>query len=398
LRLRRYINRRYLIYGLSIVLSRGFELAVMFFAAKYLAKALYGQLEYYKKVLELGGVFLSFGFPALIMTYTRSKSSKVYMLLYASLFVGLLSLALLPILYVLRWQTLWPAFLFYALFFTGGIFQLYVLVKAGSDRAAMYKAGVSALFYTGVLLYVLFAPHPQYAFVYTARLLMIPGLALLFYEWSRYGIRFHEFIRYARLFFRLTFAAFTLLLSNFTNLMFLYTDIFIIKLLSRNPMPEIADYSFALNAANVLMLIPLSLVQTDIEKIKRRLPYARQLHGKIRVLVGAAIPVLILLYILLTRKFFPRYAHTLVIFLIILAAKYFQAQGVLFGTTILVLKKFRINILINLLMIVFNIVAGYVLYMEAGLPGVALAGALSLFLRFILLRYFFNRLVRYSEG
>lgn len=50
--------------------------------------------------------------------------------------------------------------------------------------------------------------------------------------------------------------------------MFMYSDIFVITLLSTQVNKEIADYSFPLNIANALLIIPFTLVQVDIEKIK----------------------------------------------------------------------------------------------------------------------------------
>src|SRR5690606_41513439 len=85
--LKSLIDKKYIYYGGSIVLSRGLEYFVLFFAAGYLAKEAYGQLEFYKKIMEEGSSDLAFGFPALILSYTKSKESKIYFYLLSISFV-----------------------------------------------------------------------------------------------------------------------------------------------------------------------------------------------------------------------------------------------------------------------------------------------------------------------
>ena len=385
LHIKSYLNRHYLLYGLSIIFSRGLELAVMFFAAKFLIKSVYGELEYYKKVLELGGVFLSFGFPTLILTYTRSKASKIYLLLFATIFVVVLSLLIWPILWYLHWSDLWASFLFYALFFTGGIYPVYVLVRKGSDAASFYKIGLALLFYSGVVFYILYSSAPSFSFVYTSRLLMLPAAVLLISEWIRNPIVWRFFRKYTRLFIRLLSGSLAVFLSNFTNMMFLYTDIFIIKWLSSHPGLEIADYGFSLNVANILMLIPFTLVQADIEIIKTDRTYFKILHKKILLLVLFLSFFLIPAYFLLISHYYVRFKATFWLFLIILLAKIFQSQGVLYGAGLLILRKYGINLRINLFMIITNIVLTYLFYKSWGLYGVAFASALSLLIRYFLL-------------
>ena len=40
------------------------------------------ELEFYKKIIEVGANVLAFGFPALILSYTKSKESKIYYLFF----------------------------------------------------------------------------------------------------------------------------------------------------------------------------------------------------------------------------------------------------------------------------------------------------------------------------
>ncbi|MDD3773479.1 MAG: hypothetical protein PHC38_12625, partial [Weeksellaceae bacterium] len=92
--LKSLFNKNYIFYGGSIVISRGLEYFMLFFAAGYLAKEDYGQLEFYKKIIEVGSSVLAFGFPALILSYTKSKESKVYFYILSIAFVLFLTIVL----------------------------------------------------------------------------------------------------------------------------------------------------------------------------------------------------------------------------------------------------------------------------------------------------------------
>ncbi len=392
------LNPRYIFYGLSIIISRGLELGIMFFAAHYLTKEIYGEMEYYKKVLELGGVFLSFGFPTMLLTYTRSDRSKVYMLLFATIFILILSVITYPLLLFLEWNRLWLSFIFYAIFFTGGVYPLYVLVKKGSNWASAYKTIISFAFYTGILFYVLYSNTPEKAFIQVAKWLAIPGGVWLINEWIRNHINWVFVKRYFKHFVKLIYGSITLLLNNFSNLMFLYTDIFIIKLLSAQPHIQIAEYSFSLNAANILMLIPLTLVQVDIEKIKKNNLYFGELQKKILILVLIGIIILIPFYFILIKHFYAKFSNTLLLFVLILLAKFFQSQGVLYGAILLINKKYNINLFVNLFMIFINIGLSYMLFQLFDLMGVAIASAISLGIRYVLLKIFLNKIYKESNG
>src|SRR5690606_27518201 len=102
--LKSLLNKNYIFYGGSIVISRGLEYFVLFFAAHYMTKDQYGELEYYKKFVEVGSSVIAFGFPALILSYTKSKESKIYFYLLSILFV----LSLGSVFFVLGlYQSIW---------------------------------------------------------------------------------------------------------------------------------------------------------------------------------------------------------------------------------------------------------------------------------------------------
>jgi len=385
--LKDYINKKYLLYGGAIVFTRGFELLVLFFAAHLLSKDDYGQLEYYKKVIEVGSSFLAFGFPALIMSYTRGENSKKYFYILSLLFVLSLSIVVLPVLYYYGLLYLLIPLLFYAIFFTGGITQNYLLVQKGSDKVAVYKIIVSILFYGIVALLVYKYQIKAMAFVYPSYFLIIPYILIAFFILKKQQIIWRKLQRYGRLFYKLLASSFTLVVSNFANLMFLYTDIFIIKMFSEHANVQIANYSFSLNIANALLLIPLTLVQADVEKLKATSKEIPVLFKKILVLVVVALFALILLYQGLIHFAFEKYADAFILFLIILAAKFFQALTPLFGTYIVILKKFKMNFIINILALIFNLILSYFLFISHGVYGVAAASLISLFLRLVVLAF-----------
>ena len=386
MQLKELIHKKYIFYGLSIILTRGLEMLVLFFAADYLSKQDYGSLEYYKKIIEVGSSFLAFGLPALIVSYTTNKQNKNYFYALSVVFAFVVSLIVAPVLGVLHLLILWVPLLFYALYFTGGITQNYLLVRRNSNVVSVYKILVSVLFYALVFIGVRYYAVTKYGFVYPAYFLIVPGLLWSFWLFYKEHIRWNALKRYGRLFFKLLPSSLTLVVSNFANLMFLYTDIFIINLLSTQPKIDIADYSFSLNIANLLLLIPLTLVQVDVEKMKKSVKEVPVLFRKIVILVLTASLFLVVFYKYFTAWYFTKFAGTFVLFLIILAAKVFQAFSPVFGTYMAIRRQYTLNLKINLFVLALNIVLSYLLFNRFGLYGVAYASLLSLLIRFIILR------------
>jgi len=386
--IRNLINKKYIIYGLSLIFSRGIELLILFYTAKLLSKNEYGELEFYKKVIELGGAFVSFGFPALILTYTRSDKSKLYMFSFASFISVSLIIILLPVLLYMNLTFLSIPILFYALFFTGSITQSYILVRYNSDMVSYYKIIISFLFYLGVLVTVVWFQKGKYAYVLPAYILFPVFYLLSIREMLISQFNWSIFIKYYKHFTKLLSASFSLVINNFSNIMFLYTDIFLIKYLSNKPNIEIADYSFSLNVANILIMIPLTLVQVDIEKLKIHPEYFKKLNKKIITLVVFLSLFLAIFYYIITKSIFIKYQNTLILFLILLIAKIFQSFSTINGTSLLIRKKFNITVIINLIMIIVNVVISFILYPFLGLYGIALTSLICLVLRFIVLNLF----------
>ncbi len=385
-----------MLYGSSILVARGLEYFVLFFAAHQLTKFNYGELEYYKKVIEVGSSIFAFGFPALIISYTKSKDSKHYFFLLGILFVLFLTVLSVLFFSFFSWLFLVVPFVFYAVFFTGGIAQSYFLVYYGSKFASFYKMLISLAFYIIVFISLYFYETKGYSYIYVNYILLPFSIAHIVYIYSTQKVSVSKLKRYWRLFKKLLLSSFTLVISNFANVMFLYTDIFIIKWLSETPNIEIANFSFALNVGNMLLIIPMTLVQVDIEKLKQIKEYIFVLNKKITALIIVGSIVLVGLYWALINTWFIDYKETFIIFLIILVAKAFAAYSTLFGTNLLIFKKFRANLFINIAILILNIVLCYLFYSAFSLIGIAVASLISLAIRNVLLVRL-NRKLNYKK-
>jgi O-antigen/teichoic acid export membrane protein len=260
-----------------------------------------------------------------------------------------------------------------------------VLTSKGSNSASFYKIIVSTLFYVIVLGSIFLSSKPEYSFVYVNYILspiLIVYCAFFIYK---QGIIKSKISKYWSIFKKLLTSSLTIVISNFANMMFLYTDIIIIKLLSNSANTEIADYSFSLNISNALILVPLTLVQVDIEKLKEDNRYGVLLNKKIVVLVLLLSILLLLFFVLLTQTSFENYKTTFGLFFVIIFAKIFQSMSVLYGAQIIINKFFKENLVINSIALLLNIIISYILYFIFGLVGVALASLLSLMFRYVML-------------
>lgn len=395
--LRSLLKTRYLYYGGSIVVSRGLEYIVLFFAAHFLAKEDYGELEFYKKAVEIGSNILAFGFPALILSYTKSDESKIYFYWLSVFFVLGLGLLLLVagIFYPIA-ILLVLTMVFYALFFSGGIAQSFQIVHLGSNFASIYKIVVSVLFYGSVLGLVYFWEIKGQAYLFPSVLLLPLALLYAYMDFRRVGIVWDKVSKYWQLFKKLLLSSFTLVVSNFANLLFLYTDILVIKWLSSSANLEIADFSFALNVAGILLIISMTLIQVDIEKLKVNAAFLHALNIKIVVLTLIVSVLLIVGYYVLITHFFEQFGATFWLFLIILTGKFCLTVSNLFGTYLVILKKFTLNLNINLVFLLANIVSCILGYQAFGLIGLAVSSSVMLALRLGVLMFFNYKAVGYK--
>lgn len=389
--LKSLLNKNYIFYGGSIVISRGLEYFVLFFAAHYMTKDQYGELEYYKKFVEVGSNVLAFGFPALILSYTKSKESKIYFYLLSIFFV----LSLGSVLFILGlYQSIWflliVTMIFYALFFSGGVAQSYQIVHLGSNYASLYKIIISILFYGGIFLGIYFFQAEGRAYLYPAFALLPAALVFSYFDFRKSRVEIRKLKKYWKLFKKLLYSSFTLVVSNFANFMFLYTDIFVIKLLSKSANEEIADFSFALNVASILLIISMTMIQVDIEKLKKNKSYFFSLNKQIFTSTIIMATALLMGYYILINNFYLSFDNTFLLFIIILVGKIFSSQANLYGTYLIVLKKFKLNLNINLFFLILNIFACWGGYQLSGIIGLAIASAFMLAIR-CLTCYYFNR-------
>jgi O-antigen/teichoic acid export membrane protein len=379
-----YKNKKYYLYAGSIIIARGLEYVVLLFSAYYLSKDVYGQLEFYKKIIEILAVGAAFGFPSLLLTYTKSNDSKVYFSTLSIGFILFLGLISAPILWLVDYQFLFIPLIFHSIFFNNGVLPVFCLTFYGSKMASYYKAIISIFFYLGVFLLVIFSSSPEKAFITVNYYLLAVGVIFLSILNKRINYEFNVLRRYYKLFIRLLTSSLSLVLSNFVNIMFLYTDILILKLISNSANSDIANYSFALNIANMLILIPFTFVQVDIESIKRYKGLKLKVK-RIFKLVLLLASFLVIIYYGLISVFFQDFSETMLLFIVILSSKIIQANTVFYGTLVLIEKMFKMNLVINISILLLNIFLSYYLFQNYGLNGVAIASLISLATRFVLL-------------
>lgn len=386
-----YLNKNHLLYGGSIIFSRGIEYLVLVFAAYFLSKQDYGELEFYKKVVEVGSAFFAFGFPVLLISYTKSRDSKTYLFLLSILFVCFISLVTGIFLYFLGWGLLIIPFLFYAIFFTGGVAQSYFLVQDGSNYASIYKSIISLLFYGVIFILIYNFDVSGMAYIYVSYILLPVSIVYIWIKLIKQKIVIYKLKKYWGLFKKLLYSSSTLVMSSFTNLMFLYSDIFLIKLLSDEANRDIADYSFSLNIASMLILIPMTLIQVDIEKLKKDSSLPNKLNKKILSLLFLGIVLLIITFKLLTTYLVPDYQDVLLLFLIIIAAKAVHCLSILYGTMLIVYKFYNTSLIINIIIFIANLFLSYLLYQLFYVYGIALASLISLSVRQAIIYYFYKK-------
>lgn len=339
----------------------------------------------------MGSSVLAFGFPALILSYTKSKESKIYFYLLSIIFVLALLLSLSIVgLFSLNWFLLILAMGFYGMFFTGGISQSYQMVHLGSNFASVYKILISVLFYGGVFCLIYFTGIKGEAYLYPAIFLLPIMLLYTYFDFKKIKLELRKLKRYWELFRKLLLNSFTLVVSNFANLMFLYTDILLIKILSKSANTEIADFSFALNVVSVLLIVSTTLIQVDIEKLKNKKNYVFALQKKILILTLVLSLFLMFTYYIIINNFYLHFKETFTLFLILLIGKIFSSQASLYGTNLVILKKFRLNLNVNLIFLSLNVFSCIIGYQILGLIGLGLASSSMLLIR-CLVYYFYNK-------
>ena len=383
--------KTYIIYASSIFFGKGLEYVAILIIAYCLTKSQYGEFEFYKKTIELFSVFIAFGTPGLILTYTKSKASKVNF--YSISIVVAFGLGLVSLLFLsfLKYALLVIPVLYYATFhYSNSIIQSYNLVQKGSVFASKYKYIFSILFNGLLLLTVYLVEEKEKSLIYVSYPLITIGIIYFLYDIKKEYHRgsFIFFKKYYRVFRRQIFNSFTLVLSAISNTAFMVTDIYVLKFfseeLTKNQM--IADYSMILNISNILLLVPLTLTNVDIESYKKRFDnFEISLKKNIKFSIYTII-LLAIFYLFLINSFLIDYKNTIVLFFVILFAKYFQSIAIPYGVFLATRRLYLYNLYINLIALVINIVLSIVLLAKFGIMGVAYASIISLIVRFLLLK------------
>src|SRR5690606_23719902 len=186
------------------------------------------------------------------------------------------------------------------------------------------KIIISLLFYTTVFVLIYFLDVQGKSYVYPSYILLPIALFFSVTDFYNRKIEVYKIKKYWKLFKRLLYSSFTLVISNFASIMFLYTDIFIIKLLSDSANREIADFSFALNVASILLIVSTTLVQVDIEKLKKHPSYVFVLNKKITFLTfSLSLGLILMYYLMINSRHYEQYCNTFILFLVILCGKVF---------------------------------------------------------------------------
>lgn len=383
--------RTYIIYASSIFFGKGLEYISILIIAYLLTKEEYGLFEFYKKTIELFSVFIAFGTPSLILTYTKSRGSKVNFFVISIAMAFMLALLSFLILSFSKYAILVAPVLYYATFhYSNSITQSYNLVEKGSIFSSKYKY-IFSIFFNGLLLLIVYCvDNKAKSIIYVSYPLLIIGVLYFFYDFNiEYNKGSFAFLKkYYKVFKKQMFNSITLVLNSLSNTAFLVTDVYVIKHFIaegvRNQL--IADYSMVLNIANILLILPLTLINVDLESYKKGFLDFEISLNKIYKFTIYLFFILCAFYFLLIRCFLLNYKNTFFLFIIIALAKVFQSFTMPYGVFLATRKFYTYNMYVNFMVLTLNIFLSVVLINSYGVYGVAMASIATLIVRFLLLK------------
>lgn len=390
-------KNRYLTYAVSIIFGRGSEYLIFFLAVFFLTKEHYGIFDFYKRIIELGALVITLGGTTFLMTYPRESSSKTAFLLITSFVTLIMGLICVPIFFYFNYLHLLAPTLGLAFFsYTNSLTHTYILVKYGSTKGAFYKTGVAfiLLLLAGFLLWW---SRSAMSLVYAIDVLFGLGLFYLIKESVTYfkETSFVQFKRYFKLYSRVFVNSLIILVNTVVGFAFMYSDVLLVKALSPANIETglLAQYGFCLTLANMVLLLPTSMVQVDIEKMKGKGFLIKPIVIKSHKFLVLSLVGVGLFYFGLIALVFPEYASTWPVFLVILIGKYFQGASMSLGTLNLIQKKYNRNLAINIVVLVLNVAISAMIYSEYGLLGIAITSSTLL-----LIRYLYFHLVEFNYG
>lgn len=392
----------YLLYGASTVFGRGLEYVMLILAAALCTPEAYGEFEFFKKVIEFSSILVAFGTPTLLLTYTKGEFSRVNLTAVSLFFSIFITAILFPIYYIFHVEHLvLPTLFFATLYYSGSIIQSFFVVSKGSNYSAWYKIAGSTVF-NGILIFYLWSYNAS-----SNAIVVVSNICLVVFGFFVIGIFRSYYLkgmlrhikRYIKLFYNILYGSFSMVMNNFINIAFIYTDIFIIKYLSETDQANvlIGQYSFPLNIANALVIIPITIAHVDIEAIKKNVALFKKVveRNRLGLLVGLiGLPFVYAIVLWITDD---KYAGTWLLFIILVLAKFVQSLSIPYGMMVVLKKEFTFNLKLNLTSLILNISLSVILYPWFGIVGVAFASFSALFIRYFVIRRKVKKLLLQSK-
>lgn len=386
--------RKYIWYAFSIVFGRGLEYFVYFLIAYYLTKDAYGEFEFYKKIIEFFPSVLSVGGAALILTYTKSKESKINFFVINTFIVAAIILFAIPFSIYFKESLLVLSLFYFSVFhYSNSTIQSYNLVMHGSAFASKYKIVVSILFSAVLLAIFYFTNYNVRSLIYAGSIFSVLFLVYFAYILFQNKNLLNNSKRYIGLYKKQTFNSFTLMFNTLVNQGFLVTDIFVIKFLSETDSNiMVSEFGFVLMIGSMLLMVPQTISTVDIESYKYGIENFKASVRKNVLFILLGTFVIAIFYFVSINSFFDKYSNTVVLFLIVLLAKIIQSISIPYGNFIATRRKYMEMFQVNLITFIFNIIfsAGLYYYTQS-LIAVAIVSCFALLLRFAILYNLFTK-------
>ena len=397
--IKKLLGSKYLYYASSIFFGRGVEYLLFFLAAYFLNDASFGEFEFYRRAIEFVSIIIVFGAPTILISFPKSNRSKVNMLIITIILTLFISLLLSPLLLCIDLGFVLIAAFFWGAFGYGNsIIQAHHLTFYDSNVAAKYKVLVS-FFVAALSIGVLYFFRDARALIYSCyvALIIVTGYKLKSMFFYKNYLQFRNLKRYFTYYKNLLLGgSFTLVLNTIINTAFMVSDIFIIKYIEQGEVAnvKVAQYSFPLTIANILLIVPFSVFQVDIEKIKSDINAFKVTYRKILFYTLIMALLVISIYYASIYLIFSQYSNTACIFIIILIGKIAQALSLPYGGITIIKRMFYQNLWINSFVFLMNIGLSYWLYSYYGILIIAVISTLSLILRYFLLKFLTKNILR----
>lgn len=392
--LQRYFKNKYFIYASSILFGKGLEVGTIVFLSFYLTKEQFGNFEFYRRILEFGAIFISFGASTLIMSASKSKVSKIGYF-KAGVIVSLLLVFLIsPFLAYFNYSFLLLPLIYYAVFFhSNSLIQSFLLVYYDSNKSAQYKYIMATFFSVLLVLFSIF--YSADTIVYTSNAMLIIAMIYLYRVFKKEKIfNFKVLKNYLHIYLKKVYKSLAVVVNNIVTIAFFTTDIFIITWLSSDKYIEIANISFVLLLTNLLLLVSTTYSQVDIELLKKDSALTMAtIVKKIQKYNLYGMVLITTIYFISIQTYFYKYNDTLMIFVILLFGKYIQSISIPYGYLFMIKNMYFTNMKLNIFILAFNMLFGLLAYFYFRLYGLVSITNLSLLLRYMIAKNIAKELV-----